>query len=90
MQTTRRSQFLIKAEKNVVEHMLSSLTVCLLQSRITPSSEQVMHHFELACEKVGLVATEALAIRILTRVSRKINKSHSMLELIGRGADQLQ
>lgn len=81
---------MIQAEKDVVEHMLSSLTVCLLRNRIAPSTEQVMHHFELACEKAGLIATDALAIRILKRVSRKINKSRSMLELIGRGADQLQ
>ncbi|MDA9465020.1 hypothetical protein XH87_10495 [Bradyrhizobium sp. CCBAU 53415] len=69
--------------------MLSSLTTSVLQNRIAPSDEQVMHHFGLACERVGLIATEEIAIRILKRVSREINKSQSMLEFIGRGAARL-
>ncbi|WP_342724039.1 hypothetical protein AAFG07_33890 [Bradyrhizobium sp. B097] len=80
---------MIEAEKDVVEHMLSSLTTSLLQNRIAPSDEQVMHHFGLACERAGLIATEEAAIRIMKRVSRKINKAKSMLELIGRGTDLL-
>ncbi|MEK9282190.1 MULTISPECIES: hypothetical protein [unclassified Bradyrhizobium] len=78
-----------QAENDVVEHMLSSLTTSLLQNRIAPSDEQVMHHFGLACERAGLIATEEIAIRILKRVSREINEAQSMLEFIGRGADQL-
>ncbi|RXH42237.1 hypothetical protein XH94_03990 [Bradyrhizobium zhanjiangense] len=69
--------------------MLSSLTSSMLQNRIAPSDEQVMHHFGLACERVGLIATEEMAIRILKRVSREINKAQSMLEFIGRGAARL-
>ncbi|SFQ08869.1 hypothetical protein SAMN05216330_11550 [Bradyrhizobium sp. Ghvi] len=78
-----------EAENDVVEHMLSSLTTSLLQNRIAPSHEQVMLHLGLACERAGLIATEEIAIRILTRVSREINEAQSMLEFIGRGADRL-
>ncbi|MBB4362987.1 hypothetical protein GGD65_004020 [Bradyrhizobium sp. CIR18] len=74
-----------QAENDVVEHMLSSLTTSLLQNRIAPSDEQVMHHFGLACERAGLIATEEMAIRI----SREINEAQSMLEFIDRGADRL-
>ncbi|WP_375785039.1 hypothetical protein ACE10Z_36550 [Bradyrhizobium sp. Pha-3] len=81
---------MIEAEKDVVEYMLSSLTTSVLQNRIAPSDEQVMHHFGLACERAGLIATDEAAIRILKRVSREINKAKSMLEFIGRGADRLQ
>ncbi|WP_342709706.1 hypothetical protein AAFG13_35420 [Bradyrhizobium sp. B124] len=81
---------MIEAEKDVVNHMLSSLTTSVLQNRITPSDEQVMHHFGLACERAGLIATEEAAIRILKRVSREINKAKSMLEFIGHGMDRLQ
>ncbi|QOG23917.1 hypothetical protein FOM02_35680 [Bradyrhizobium sp. SEMIA] len=69
--------------------MLSSLTTSLLQTRIAPSDEQVMHHFWLACERAGLIASEEIAIRVLARVSREINEAQSMLEFIGRGADRL-
>nr|QIG97829.1 hypothetical protein G6P99_39685 [Bradyrhizobium sp. 6(2017)] len=79
---------LIEAEKDVVDHMLSSLTTSLLQNRIAPSNEQVMHHFGIACESAGLIATEEAAIRM--RVSREINNAQSVLEFIGRGADRLQ
>ncbi|MCC8938844.1 hypothetical protein H8A97_28055 [Bradyrhizobium sp. Arg62] len=78
-----------QAENDVVEYILSSLTTSLLQNRIGPSDEQVMHHFGLACERAGLIATEEMAIRILKRVSREINQAQSMLEFIGRGADRL-
>lgn len=81
---------LIEAEKDVVDHMLSSLTTSLLQNRIVPSIEQVMHHFGIACESAGLIATEEAAIRILNRVSREISNAQSVLEFIGRGADRLQ
>ncbi|MBB4397088.1 hypothetical protein [Bradyrhizobium sp. ERR14] len=80
---------MIQAENDVVEHMLSSLTTSLLQNRIAPSDEQVMHHFGLSCERAGLIATEEMAIRILKRVSREINEAQSMLEFIDRGADRL-
>ncbi|WP_027571398.1 hypothetical protein [Bradyrhizobium sp. WSM1743] len=78
-----------QAENDVVEHMLSSLTTRVLQNRIAPSDEQVMHHFGLACERAGLIATEEIAIRILERVSRAINEAQSMLELIFRDVDRL-
>ncbi|WP_018319582.1 hypothetical protein [Bradyrhizobium sp. WSM2793] len=78
-----------QAENDVVEHMLSSLTTSVLQNRIAPSDEQVMHHFWLACERAGLIATEEIAIRILKCVSREINEAQSMLEFVGRGADRL-
>ncbi|UFW51029.1 MULTISPECIES: hypothetical protein [Bradyrhizobium] len=78
-----------EAENEVVKHMLSSLTTSLLQTRIAPSDEQVMHHFWLACERAGLIASEEIAIRVLARVSREINEAQSMLEFIGRGADRL-
>ncbi|WP_279689922.1 hypothetical protein [Bradyrhizobium sp. SSUT77] len=61
-----------------------------MQKRVAPSDEQVRHHFGLACERAGLIATEEAAIRILKRVSREINKARSMLEFIGRGTDWLQ
>ncbi|MCP1838992.1 putative transcriptional regulator [Bradyrhizobium sp. USDA 4524] len=80
---------MVQAEKDIVEQMLSSLTISLLQNRVAPSYEQVMHHFGLACEKAGLIATEEVAIRILKRVSREINEAHSVLEFVGRGADLL-
>jgi chromosomal replication initiation ATPase DnaA len=78
---------LIQAEKDVVEQMLSSLAISLLQNRVAPSYEQVMHHFGLACERAGLIATEEVAVRILKRVSSEINEAQSVLEFIGRGAD---
>ncbi|WP_225189614.1 hypothetical protein [Bradyrhizobium sp. IC3195] len=78
-----------QAENDVVEHMLSSLTTSVLQNRIAPSEEQVMHHFGVACERVGLIATEEIAIRILKRVSCEINKSQLMLKFIDRGAARL-
>lgn len=74
-----------QAENDVVDHMLSSLTISLFQNRIAPSDEQVMYHFGLACERAGLIATEEVAIRILKRVSREINQAQSVLEFVGRG-----
>ncbi|WP_375779007.1 hypothetical protein ACE103_08140 [Bradyrhizobium sp. ma5] len=81
---------MIEVEKDVVDHMLRSLTTSVRQNRIAPSDEQVMHHFGLACERAGLIATEAAAIRILKRVSREITHAKSMLEFIGRGTERLQ
>jgi hypothetical protein len=80
---------LSQAENDVVEHMLSSLTSSLFQNRIAPSDEQVMHHFGLACQRAGLIATEEVAIRILKRVSREINQAQSVLEFVGRGESRL-
>ncbi|WP_225704535.1 hypothetical protein [Bradyrhizobium cenepequi] len=79
-----------QAEKDVVEHMLASLTISSLQSGIAPTNEQVAHHFELACERAGLIVTLASAIRIFERVSREIHKAQSVLEFVGRGTGQIQ
>ncbi|WP_246756965.1 hypothetical protein [Bradyrhizobium neotropicale] len=81
---------MIQAEKDVVEHMLESLTISSLQTGVAPSNEQVTYHFELACERVGLIVTLASTIRIFKRLAREIHKAQSVLEFIGRGADQIQ
>lgn len=86
----KRKQPLIQAENDVVEHMLSSLTTISLQNRIAPTDKQVMHHFGLACERAGLIATDESTIRILKRVSREIHGARSVLEFIARDARQLQ
>ncbi|MCA6108030.1 hypothetical protein J6497_12360 [Bradyrhizobium sp. CNPSo 4026] len=70
--------------------MLASLTISSLQSGIAPTNEQVAHHFELACERAGLIVTLASAIRIFERVSREIHKAQSVLEFVGRGTGQIQ
>ncbi|WP_235984022.1 hypothetical protein [Bradyrhizobium australiense] len=79
-----------QAEKDVVEHMLASLAMSSLQSGIAPTNEQVGHHFELSCERVGLVVTLESATRIFNCLAREIHKAQSVLEFIGRGTDQMQ
>lgn len=81
---------MIQAEMDVVEHMLASLTRCALQSRVAPSNEQVAHHFELACKRVGLVITPASAIRIFKRLAYEVRKAESILEFVGPRTGELQ
>lgn len=64
-----------QAEMDVVEHMLASLTTCALQTRVAPSNEQVAHHFELACKRVGFLVTPASAIRIFKRLAHEVQKA---------------
>ncbi|MGY3622333.1 hypothetical protein [Bradyrhizobium sp. USDA 10063] len=81
---------MIQAEEDVVKHMLASLTSSALQSRIAPTDEQVAYHFRLACEKAGLIPTDASTIRILKRLSREVRKAQSVLDFIDRSGAQLQ
>lgn len=80
---------MIQAEMDVVEHMLASLTRCALQGRVAPSNEQVARHFELACERVGLLITPASAIRIFKRLAHEVQKAESILEFVGPPSGEL-
>lgn len=89
-QQLKEGRGVIQAEMDVVEHMLASLTRCALQSRVAPSNEQVAHHFELACKRVGLVITPASAIRIFKRLAHEVRKAESILEFVGPRTGELQ
>lgn len=84
------TQSLIEVEKEMVEHMLASLSTSSLQNPTTPTRHQVAHHFWLACKKAGFAGTEKSMMRILKRLLHKIRKAQSVLELVNRREGQPQ